>query len=633
MTSDNPCFADGVDFHPAPATGQTTGFGALSAAGANTPSPGQPSPAADQPPAPAPSATVSGFGQPSPAAGQPPAVTGMGRPGQTGASTPAPAVSGFGQPDQSPAASTPPQASTVPGFGMPSAPDLGQPPTTTTTTGFGTPLASGAVPGIDQAAVAAAAGPQTDQDGQDAQADLDTYSIGKKIAPRADLDPAYWVAVPEREPVTLPSGKISTKTPGKPKYPLPGPIRDFEPERDHFGRYKMPNPNTGEISGHTRATTIAKALTDNTGGKRALENYRDRMLIKGLIKAPELLEGFDTSLLDTVRERDLHSAFEAVAANASNAGGSSDKSEFGTAVHAWTEALDIGKISFNEVPDLFAPYVAAYSVSLSDAGVEVVPQYVERIVYCPATGSIGTADRLFLVNGELMIGDIKTSSNIAYSWPSISAQLAQYADASHIWSEDGTHWEPMPAVNPHFGVIAHVPALPEDRDRYCDLHIVNLDVGRRANELAMAVRDVNRRAKQTIPVQCQPFNRTSEQAIQIMRSGQVSVTSAAVSPNAPQQAPASGAAPSAAGLPAGGQQPAASEQPPAPAPAPAAEADTLTQEEVAAALASISQSTTVDELNALYRPVWESSPAGGQLMAAAQTRAQAIMNNASLRSA
>ena len=383
--------------------------------------------------------------------------------------------------------------------------------------GSGTGVALGGGSGAD---VSATSNP-SENTSEDAETETQ-YRLGDPVSPRSGLDPLERVSVTQREPVTLVSGRTSDAIPGLPVFPMPGPIRAFEVTRDGYGRYMLPHPDTGNTTSFTRATTVAKKI--GSGDTRSLDKWRDRMLLNGIIRHPELVEGLEVDLFDTAKEYLLKDKLAEVAERARTAAGSDDKREFGTAVHAWTEALDIGAITFDQVPEMFQPYVAVYADAIYNAGIEIIPQYVERIVYCPDTGSVGTADRIYGYQGELVIGDLKTSSNIAYSWASISSQLAQYSDATHIWSEDGTHWEPMPPVNKDFAIIAEIPALPSDRDIFCDLHQINLHTGRENNRLAMAVTEANRGANRKVPLARIPYERTSDDAVNRLLQGEVPTT-------------------------------------------------------------------------------------------------------------
>jgi len=63
----------------------------------------------------------------------------------------------------------------------------------------------------------------------------------------------------------------------------PVPAR-VEPSRDHYGRYLLPDPATGEERAWTRATTWARTLSDMTG----LHKWECRMVARGITLRPDL---------------------------------------------------------------------------------------------------------------------------------------------------------------------------------------------------------------------------------------------------------------------------------------------------------------------------------------------------------
>lgn len=319
--------------------------------------------------------------------------------------------------------------------------------------------------------------------------------LGDAIPPApADTLPAAHVTVDGRQPTALPSGRKAEDVPGLPAYQYAPNIRGFEVERDRYGRYVLPNPETGERRSYTRATTFAAALKDADSGH--IGAWKDRELIKGLVRYPQLVEGLQAELIGTSSEWKLKQAMADIAENARIAAGSADKREFGQAVHGWTEYIDHLGAPFSEVPQMFQAHVAAYENALAEQGIVVIPEYVERIVYNPATETVGTLDRIFqLPDGQLVIGDIKTSSNISFAWLEISAQMATYADALYMLSQDGQTWEPMPPVSRDTAVIIHVPGLPDNRDVYAEVVTINLEPGRNALMVAGDVRAARRTGK------------------------------------------------------------------------------------------------------------------------------------------
>lgn len=323
------------------------------------------------------------------------------------------------------------------------------------------------------------------------------WRIGQPVTadPNEIANPSPYVE--SRKPVTLPDGREVTSVPGEPIYTMPGDIREYQPSRDRYGRYMHQHPQYGYRSSFSRATTIAKKLDSGSN----LMDWHDRKLIEGLARYPQLLDGLDVGKLGTTNEYKLRQTLKQISENATNAAGAADGREFGTALHAWTEAVDHGKATYADVPREFKPYVASYLQALSRHGIEPIPEYVERIMYCPITDTMGTIDRIFrLPTGELVIGDIKTSGNIDFAWTSIALQMAQYANASHLLSEDGQTWEPMPQVRQDIAVIAGIPHTPKDRGPHCDMHIVNVEYGTGLLYIARDITHVQREAKKVIPM-------------------------------------------------------------------------------------------------------------------------------------
>ena len=264
-------------------------------------------------------------------------------------------------------------------------------------------------------------------------------------------------------------------------FPLPPKMRGYDPDgdRDSYGRYRLPDP-TGQKEGRkafTRATTGAKALDDTYN----LNQYKIRQTVTGLHSKPELLDLFPE--LGDYREQ--REALEEIAESAQIAAGSKEASEHGTALHAWLEFIDGGHGTLADVPKEFRPKAEKYLEALAEWGLTVPEGGIERIVWHEATGFVGTFDRIYLLaDGTPVIGDVKTSKDLKYSYLSISVQLATYADASLMLSADGKSWEPMPEVNYKKAVVLWVPS-----DKvHAELVPINLEIGRAALELAEQVR-------------------------------------------------------------------------------------------------------------------------------------------------
>ena len=273
------------------------------------------------------------------------------------------------------------------------------------------------------------------------------------------------------------------------KFPLPPEGRGFRPTYVR-GRYSLPSPVPGKAKDtFTRVTTGAHALDETSG----LDKWKMRNVVLGIHQQPELLDDIDLF----AEPREVTRTLNDIAGKASDAAGASEAAERGTAIHAWTEAVERDGMDVSDVPTEFKPFVTSYLDALERAGVESVPELIERIVWHKGTGWAGTFDRVYrLADGTRVIGDIKTSKDLRYGYLGFAMQLAVYADADAMLKVDGSGWEPMPAVGNVYGVIAH---LPSNRPGQCELVTVDLEAGRYAIELAERVREVRSEAARVIP--------------------------------------------------------------------------------------------------------------------------------------
>ena len=139
-----------------------------------------------------------------------------------------------------------------------------------------------------------------------------------------------------------------------------------EAPKDRWGRYLVTTPD-GKQRGYTRVTTIAKAPDDEA----ALKSWANRMVITGLIQRSDLLAQASTKLDDK-------NALNKIAEEAITAGGGSARANLGTALHALTEQIDLGKKPAI-LPGLQAD-LDAYVSTLQKYGVHIMPNYIESVV-------------------------------------------------------------------------------------------------------------------------------------------------------------------------------------------------------------------------------------------------------------
>lgn len=171
-----------------------------------------------------------------------------------------------------------------------------------------------------------------------------------------------------------------------------------EPPRDRWGRYLIPGPNNKPVA-HTRATTVAKTMADTY----ALEQWQMRQVAAGLARRQDLIGLAAAHDPDTDRK-----VFEEIVEGALEASGSAEGRRAGTTLHRFTELVDLGQRQVDDIPEPYRARVTDYRTALTDAGVQVHPEWVEQIFVADAYTIAGTADRIVtLADGRRVIADLK----------------------------------------------------------------------------------------------------------------------------------------------------------------------------------------------------------------------------------
>ena len=262
--------------------------------------------------------------------------------------------------------------------------------------------------------------------------------------------------------------------------------------RDHWGRYLVLPPDGTKPAGYTRATTIAKVLDDGGG----LIPWKATATIVGAVRRPGLLHRWQALIADTpdpwYATGASKKACKALVEECATAGGSSDRADIGTALHALTDLVDRGGRPL-EVSATIAADLAAYRTTLDNAGVIIDDTLIERIVVLDRHRVAGTADRLAvtLPDGRHVVADLKTGADLTYSWQSIVVQLAIYANADNLYTQGDNPTgvddvrEPMPAnLDRTTGLVIHLPAGTGT----CTLYEIDLVAGWEAFELSLAAK-------------------------------------------------------------------------------------------------------------------------------------------------
>lgn len=275
------------------------------------------------------------------------------------------------------------------------------------------------------------------------------------------------------------------------------PLRP-EPARDTYGRYILPHPESGRSMSWTRATTLKDAVKDKEG----LIGWKQRMAAAGMAIMPkhsermlELHAEIAACGDDWRAAKPAKDAAKEILAELHHAAGGDEGSERGTQAHTLTEYADADRLdevkhlaTEGELADL-----QAYLDCCDGVGIQRPAQWIERIVVNTQVASAGTLDRLvYLPDGRLVVGDVKSQKDFAFGFIDVAAQLAQYVHAEAMWNDETQSWEPLPAeLDKEIGVVFHVPVGKAT----CELIEVDLVQGWEVARIAYAVRDVRKRSK------------------------------------------------------------------------------------------------------------------------------------------
>ena len=79
------------------------------------------------------------------------------------------------------------------------------------------------------------------------------------------------------------------------RYSLPPLFAHEDVQFDGYGRYKLPSPTTGKLTSYTRATTMAKTISDASG----LESWKIREKVNAVMQAKTFSAQLNTEVIST----------------------------------------------------------------------------------------------------------------------------------------------------------------------------------------------------------------------------------------------------------------------------------------------------------------------------------------------
>lgn len=250
-------------------------------------------------------------------------------------------------------------------------------------------------------------------------------------------------------------------------------------KRDQYGRYVLPDPESGKTQSWTRVTTIAGAIKD----RYALELWSQRNVAWGIGQRKDLYARAAAC------KQDDDETLGEIVDQALGAAATQSGAILGSALHEFTERTDAGE-RLDNIPEPYDRDVEVYREAVAAAGLQVAAGWIERTVIIPEIGAVGTLDRVYTTAEWLVprIGDLKTGQAdeekfLKYG-VDIPLQLAMYAHASHWWDFENEQWVEMPPIDQQVATVVHLPA-GENR---CTVYDCNIVAGWATVELATDLR-------------------------------------------------------------------------------------------------------------------------------------------------
>lgn len=280
----------------------------------------------------------------------------------------------------------------------------------------------------------------------------------------------------------------------KGRKPIVGAVSDVEAmiARDQWERPLILPPDHEPHRGCTpkkcgqayrRASTIAEELEDHFG----LENWKRRLLAEGLAQRPDLVHAVHTATRAELAEL-IEEALDQAGANVASRNGST--------MHALTDRLDRGL----DMPSGLPANIVAMLEKYEEATAHLKVLDSERFVVQDKIKASGTYDRrVYDARHDLtLIGDLKTGQNLKHLALKTPAQVAVYATGVH-YDLDGDR-EPHGADRDR-GLLIWLPWTENPSEALCEIHWLDLRVGRKAILEAMRINKIRKlNEHQTMPL-------------------------------------------------------------------------------------------------------------------------------------
>jgi hypothetical protein len=246
--------------------------------------------------------------------------------------------------------------------------------------------------------------------------------------------------------------------------------------RDGRGRYLLPHPVTGELTGRTRVTTMAAMGSSGYG----LAIDRERKVVAGMGYRPDL--GARAAAAHSAIETDpsAKKTLSQIAEAAYIQAGGNAGANYGTAQHAVFEQYFLHGVPLEKLAEYFHADIKAVERALEFHQLRLLPQYIERVVFSILFNRAGRIDGIaeHIPTGDLYIIDLKTEEDPIGHPKGKTIQLAYYGNADCMFNYQTNQWEPMPKVRTDVALIIHLrPGTGAEADLTKVILTVPIDQG------------------------------------------------------------------------------------------------------------------------------------------------------------
>lgn len=253
-------------------------------------------------------------------------------------------------------------------------------------------------------------------------------------------------------------------------------------------RYGLPQiipPDGGDLITYQRASSLGGFLDD----LNFLMAWKQRVTALGLARRAELVDrvaAIAANFDDPVSE--AKTDLNKVCKEAFEAGGGSSAATTGTALHEFTQAMDLGR---TVAPSRWSDRLDEYSAATRHLSIVDV----ETFVVCDALQVAGTFDRLVrLPDGRVVVADLKTGKSDPDYPLKAAVQIAAYANGQRYDPATGERTTLHPDLDHTRGLLIHLPAGGQG----CTLWDLNLSEGWLAALCAVQVKRIRQLKSETL---------------------------------------------------------------------------------------------------------------------------------------